>query len=212
MKQQPCATTALTLEARVQLPEAHLSSLWRVQTGAMRLNLHEPHDQNLIRMVLPGDLLGMERRVGITDHLVMHTLIPTTLIPVLPQDDAHLTRLLMEAVSHGYQRSRDMAALRTGTTDARVRRLLLAIADPTSDPINATQTCVLPCLSDMAALVNAAPETVCRSLTKLRRLNVLQDCSPQPSRHKQLGDRLHQLQGFAISPGAGLKSAMRTCV
>ena len=88
MKQQPCAITALTLEAREQLPEAHLSGLWRVQTGAMRLNLHEPHDQNLIRMVLPGDLLGMEQRVGITDHLVVHTLIPTTLIPVHPQDDA----------------------------------------------------------------------------------------------------------------------------
>jgi hypothetical protein len=59
-----------------------------------------------------------------------------------------------------------------------VKRLLLMLASTDDSGTGESAAWALPSLSDMAAIVNVAPETVCRALANLRQSHFLQYDSP----------------------------------
>jgi hypothetical protein len=91
-----------------------------------------------------------------------------------------------------------MVKLRTGSAADRIKGLLrlLASADGTSG--EETAACTVPTLGDIAAIVHAAPETVCRTLASLRQVSFLQESSPQGDKFKRLAQRAHRLQARGV--------------
>jgi CRP-like cAMP-binding protein len=183
------------IQQREVLAPEELQLLWRVESGALRIDSTELRDSSsFVHLALPGDVLGIENYAGAKDRIFVRALTPVSLVSLAYFDEGQKTQLLMDAVCKGYQRCRELVQLRTGSTDERVRRLLLMLAGSDDRGKGDAMACALPCLSNMAAIVNAAPETVCRVLANLRESKFLQDCSPQISKHKPLELRTHRLQ------------------
>jgi len=160
------------LRPRELLTTADSQALWMLESGALRIDMSESDDAScFVRMALPGDVIGVESLVGTTERTLVRALTSSRLVPVTLFDEGHLKRMLMEAVAKGYQRCCEVATLRTGPTDNRVKRLLLLLANQEVGKTGEAVACALPSLNDMAAMVNAAPETVCRALANLRQVN-----------------------------------------
>ena len=192
---------------RETLSPTDLQSLWRLESGALRLDSQAADGgSDFVRLALPGDLLGVESLAGVTDHLTVRAITPARLRPVDLVDTTHLTQLLMETLSKVHQRCREMASLRTGSTTVRIQRLLQMLSGGGTSQASEPTRCALPTLSDMATIVNAAPETVCRVLTSLRELDFLQERSPESAKHHRLEVREHR-----VKPGMPARApALRT--
>jgi CRP-like cAMP-binding protein len=194
---------------RETLSYTDLQSLWRLESGALRLDSQAADGgSDFVRLALPGDLLGVESLAGVTDHLTVRAITPARLRPVDLVDTTHLTQLLMETISKVHQRCCEMASLRTGSTTVRIQRLLQMLSSGSTSASHASEPtrCALPTLSDMATIVNAAPETVCRVLASLRELDFLQERSPKSAKHHRLEVRDHR-----VKPGMPARTpALRT--
>lgn len=194
---------------REALSPADLQSLWRLESGALRIDSEAPGEaRDFVRLALPGDLLGVEHLVGVMDGLLVRAITPTRLVPVVWLEGAPLTQLLMDAVVKGHQRCREVVSLRTGSTTVRIKRLLQMLAHGDEAGSGEPSACALPTLNDMAAIVNAAPETVCRVLASLRQLDFLQDCSPSSAKHHRLELREHRLLPGVPARAPTLRSRM----
>jgi CRP-like cAMP-binding protein len=192
----------LLLEARETLNPQALHQLWRLESGALRLaSRNDGGTSTFVRLILPGDLVGVEILAGVAPRIDVGALTESLLVPVVLPEGAFLNQMWMDAVAQAHQRARDMASMRTGPTEKRVRQLLHALSARRGEGGDATIDCTLPSLSDMATVLNAAPETVCRVLRALKENNVLQDVSSKPSKFSRLYNRSHNLsQSLAISP------------
>lgn len=180
---------------REALSSADLHSLWRLESGALRIDSETPGGaRDFVRLALPGDLLGVESLVGVAESLLVRAITPTRLVPVVLHDSGQLKQMLMDTIVKGHQRCRQMVSLRTGSTTVRIKRLLQMLVNGDEPGAGEHSACALPTLNDMAAIVNAAPETVCRVLGSLRQLDVLQDCSPSSAKHHRLELREHRLR------------------
>jgi hypothetical protein len=73
-----------------------------------------------------------------------------------------------------HQRFLDVVRLRTGTVSDRLRCLFAMLAGGSARAIG-TFACPVPTLADLAAIVDAAPETVSRALGDFRREGVLRE-------------------------------------
>lgn len=163
------------LVQREVLSQADLQRLWRLESGALRIDSVGPDQANaFVRLALPGDLLGVERLVGMTDSLAVRAITPARLVPVVLLEEGHRLQLLMDAVVKGHQRCREVVSLRTGAAAVRIKRLLHMLAHDEQSDASERIACALPTLCDMADVVNASPETVCRVLSSLRQLDLLQ--------------------------------------
>lgn len=162
------------LMQREALSQADLQVLWRLESGVLRIDSAEPDGGgDFVRLALPGDVLGVESLVGVKDRLVVRAITPARLVLVVLLEEEQRMQLLMHAVMQGYQRCREVVSLRTDSAPVRLKRLLHMLA--TGDPGGTSEAlaCTLPSLHDMATVINAAPETVCRVLGDLRQLNLL---------------------------------------
>jgi len=190
------------LDRRDVLQCVDLQSLWRLESGALRVDVvGADGNYGFDRLVLPGDVVGIENLVAITDQRLVRALTPSYLRQVHLSDEGQIKDMLVDAYSRIYQRTRELIQLRTGSTDARVKRLLIALSGESLGGHTETAQCALPSLSDIAAIVDAAPESVCRSLANLRQNNFLQDLSATTSKFKHLGNRPTLLHlGASLSP------------
>lgn len=188
------------LVQREALSMSDTQPLWRLGSGALRIDSTCADGvESLVRLALPGDLVGMEAILGVPDRFAVRALTDSCLLPVDTQLD-QLSQLLMACVVTSYQRSREMVKLRTGSAEERIRCLLLMLAsnDPASQ--DETAACAIPSLSDIAAIVHVAPETVCRVMANLRQVSFLQESGSKHSKHIPLAQRIHRLQARAPSP------------
>jgi CRP-like cAMP-binding protein len=183
------------LQQREVLPTDDIHVLWRVESGALRVDSAQLDQScSFVHLALPGDVLGMENLLGGVESFMVRAITPVALVPVDATEEDRVKQLLLDAVGKGYLRCRALVLLRTGSPQERVKRLLLMLANTDDSSIGAAAACAVPSLSDMAAIVNVAPETVCRALANLRQSNFLHDCSPQISKHQPLELRTHRLQ------------------
>ncbi|OIP14448.1 MAG: hypothetical protein AUK50_11855 [Comamonadaceae bacterium CG2_30_57_122] len=192
------------MTAREGLATSDLTQLWRLQAGAMRIDSAQAGEPSrFMRLALPGDVIGVEKWVGSDDAMSLRALTPVTLVPVLATG-AEMMHILMETVVVAHQRCREVVSLRTGPVSQRVKTLLLMFADSVNLDAKSTAECALPNLSDMADILDAAPETVSRVFGSMRRLDYLQDRKPQRARFDSLA-----LRAQALIPGMTASSALQ---
>jgi len=192
------------LNAREGLAASDLAQLWRVETGALRLDsAPDGEARRFMRLALPGDVMGVEQWVGSDDAFSVRALTHVRLTPV-QAEGAAMMALLMETVVVAHQRCREVVSLRTGPVSQRVKCLLLMFADSVNQEAKSTSECILPNLSDMADILDAAPETVSRVFSSMRRLDYLQDRKPHKARFDSLA-----LRAQALIPGMTASSALQ---
>jgi hypothetical protein len=145
--------------------------LWRVVSGVLRLVRRDRDAQHLMSLALPGDLLGIEALCNMPHQLSAEALTDVTLVPVQPHDESERQQLMVLALLQQQQRGHDMAQLRTGPVLHRVATLLKvlghapALVGQLADPDALRSS--LPPLRELALVVDAKPETVCRALAQL---------------------------------------------
>jgi len=182
-----------TLNAREALRSQDLKKMWRVQTGALRIDSAVGDEAScFMRLALPGDVIGVEQWVGTDDSLSVRALTPVSLTPVQAQG-AEMMALLMETVVLAHQRCREVVSLRTGPVSQRVKCLLLMFADSVNPGAKNSADCALPNLADMSVILDAAPETVSRVFSSMRKLDYLQDRKPHKARFSSLALRAQEL-------------------
>lgn len=192
------------LNAREALPFHDLKTMWRVQSGALRIDSAVGEEASrFMRLALPGDVIGVEQWVGTDDSLSVRALTPVSLVPVQAQG-AEMMALLMETVVVAHQRCREVVSLRTGPVSQRVKCLLLMFADSVNQGAKNSADCALPNLADMSVILDAAPETVSRVFSSMRQLDFLQDRKPQKARFSSLA-----LRAQALIPGMTASSALQ---
>ena len=202
MKHDSFIEQARLLAQREALTLTGSHAVWRLESGAVRIDsLGVDGPESLVRLGMPGDLLGIESLLGVEDRFTVRALTPSRLVAVSPVAGT-LPQLLMEAVVTGYRRSREMVQLRTGSAEERVKSLLVLLAAAGRVNAGGSATCALPTLGDIAGIVHIAPETVSRALASLREASFLQDCSPKTAKYRKLELRTHRLVARNMIPAS----------
>jgi hypothetical protein len=147
--------------------------VWRVVQGIVRLDRHSGPVCQPVQLALPGDLIGIEALCDQPYQLGASAFTPCRLEAVCSEDLSMHRPLLQQALLQHMERSQDMAQLRTGSVLQRLAHLLalmglnvtsLGYAQPgEADAIRQA----LPALREVALLVDAKTETVCRALAQL---------------------------------------------
>jgi hypothetical protein len=173
--------------------------LWRVVSGVLCLVQRDHDAQHLMSLALPGDLLGIEALCRIP-HPLPHrlraeALTDVVLVPVDPASEGERQQLMVAALLQQQQRSHDTSQLRTGPVLLRVAALLkvlghaAALVGEPQDPDALRGS--LPVLRELALVVDAKHETVCRVLSQLL-----------PPRTRKSGPRRCTAAGAAVSASA----------
>jgi hypothetical protein len=170
----PCSSAALVCaKAESVFLAGESGPVWRVVEGIVRLDcgansLHQP-----VQLALPGDLIGIESLCGRDYQLSASAFTDCRLERVQLDQDRAREPLLQQALLQNQDRCQDMAALRTGTVSRRLVHLLHLMgfdwssgsSAQRSNPDSVRQA--LPALREVAQLVDAKTETVCRALAQL---------------------------------------------
>lgn len=142
-------------------------AVWRVTQGWVRLDRASGHGRQLVQVALPGDLIGPEALCGQPYQFEARAMADCVLARVAV-DDAGSSYLLADALLQQQQRSATMSRLRTGTVMQRLSHMLDLLGLPwrheTQQPKARKQ---LPPLRELAEVVDAKQETICRALAQL---------------------------------------------
>jgi CRP-like cAMP-binding protein len=192
----------LKLSGRDIVQGDDLQTLWHLESGALRVDVLTNEGNYVFdRLVLPGDVVGIENLVEIREQRRVRALTPSCLQQIHLSNEGQTRDLLIDAFTRIYQRTREFVTFRTGTTDARVRRLLIALCGSSLGDQPETAEFSLPSLSDIAAIVDAAPESVSRTLANLRQTEFLRDRCATVSKFNRLGNRPTRLRiGVTLRP------------
>lgn len=153
--------------------------VWRVLDGVVRLDRTSGPSSLPVQLALPGDLIGIEALCDLPYQFTAEAFTACELEPValsaLSGAEAAAAReaLLRQVLLQQQARSHDMATLRTGTVMQRLAHLLQLLGLPWQGAQAATGAQAdavrqaLPTLREVAELVDAKTETVCRALAQL---------------------------------------------
>ncbi|MEZ5703204.1 MAG: hypothetical protein R3E42_16470 [Burkholderiaceae bacterium] len=147
--------------------------VWRVVEGVVRLDRAAGPVCQPVQLALPGDLVGSEVLCGQPYQYSAMAFTPCRLEPVPRGADGSPGPLLQQALLQQIERSQDMAQLRTGSVMQRLTHMLalLGLGWRTDQPPVSLQADAirraLPTLREVALLVDAKTETVCRALAQL---------------------------------------------
>lgn len=151
---------------------------WRVVSGALRLDLAQPDSARCVHIALAGDSVGIEALCGLPTLYRARAITRCVVKAVAVPSEAERSGAIGDAWARQWCRAADLTALRTGPIAERVRHLLLLLgAQPGPDADGLTHV-ELPCLKDIAAIVDTAPETASRILGVWRRQDVLHSTAP----------------------------------
>jgi CRP-like cAMP-binding protein len=143
--------------------------LWRVVEGVVRLDRDSGPQRLPVQLALPGDLVGIESLCDLPYQFSATAFKDCQLEQVPVADEAHRQALLRQALLQQQERSHDMATLRTGSVLQRVAHLLQLLGLPwqnltaRADAVRAQ----LPAQRELALVIDAKHETVCRALAQL---------------------------------------------
>ncbi len=147
--------------------------VWRVVEGVVRLDRDIGPIRQPVQLALPGDLIGAETLCGQVYQLSASAFTRCRLERVRPDLDAASEPLLQQALLQQLGRSLDMAQLRTGSVLQRLTHLLGLMGldwRPDQRALSGEADAIrnaLPTLREVAQVVDAKTETVCRALAQL---------------------------------------------
>lgn len=179
-------------------------SVWRVIEGVVRLDRGLGADRQPVQLALPGDLFGTEALCGQRYQLSASAFTPCRLVPVRFDAATAPEPLLRQALLQHLDRSQDMARLRTGSVLQRLTHLmaLMGLNRAVHEAARVGQADAvrqaLPTLREVALLVDAKTETVCRALAQLL-----------PPRSRKSGPPRAPVRNVQ-TPASGLRTALWT--
>jgi hypothetical protein len=146
---------------------------WRVLLGFIRLDRDSGATRHPVQLALPGDLIGIESLCE-RCYQFSATAFTACLLQRVSQDiDGQRVPLLQQALLQHQDRSEGMTALRTGSVPRRITHWLCLMGlvwRPDRRAVNGEAYVIrdaLPTLREMAQVVDAKTETVCRALAQL---------------------------------------------
>lgn len=148
--------------------------LWRLAEGVVRLDRQRGAGPQMVQLALPGDLIGVEALCGqpYGFNAVAFTSCRLESVPLGGRGGSQ-EPLLRQALLQQQKRCLDMAALRTGTVSQRIAHLLRLLGLDRQPAQGDCDDCArlirqsLPTLREVARMVDAKTETVCRALAQL---------------------------------------------
>lgn len=144
--------------------------LWRVMRGAVVLQTILSSGTQVVQVAVAGDLLGTEALAGWAYRLEARALTACQLQVVDCQSEHDQALLLREAMLQQHHRALDMAELRTGSVSGRLLHALQLLGHEGFErglEAAAQVRRALPMLGDLARLIDAKKETVCRALVDI---------------------------------------------
>lgn len=147
--------------------------LWRVLEGTLRLDRESGPTRLPVLIALPGDLVGIESLCDQPYPFTASAFTDCRLTPVPVASDTERDTLLRQALFQQQLRTHDMATLRTGSVLSRLVCLLRLLGLPLqgAHSVDAARAdalrSALPALRELAQMVDAQTETVCRGLAQL---------------------------------------------
>ena len=154
-------------------------AVWRVRHGVVRLDRTSGPLSLPVQLALQGDLIGIEALCDQPYQLSAEAFTDCELEPVdldcAGETDGAALRdaLLRQVLLQQQLRSHDMVTLRTGSVMHRLAHLLCLLGLPWQGTLTVTSSQAdairrsLPTLREVAELVDAKAETVCRVLGQL---------------------------------------------
>lgn len=140
--------------------------VWQVVKGLLRLEMKEPSGSGLVHLAQAGDLIGAESVLSQPYTFGVTAVVPSQLRTVDLETEVHRVLVLATAFKQGQQRAADVMRLREGSVAQRLDHLLDLLQRATGENIVDVRQRQLPTLRDIATILNAAPESVCRKLTQ----------------------------------------------
>jgi len=146
-------------------------ALWRIVEGHVCVENDDGKSRQLIQIAKPGDYVGLEALMELPYQCTATALTPVKLERVDVHGVEARTALLQQVVLQQGERMVDMARLRTGTVAMRLSNLLMLLGHPIAGrwPTDGkwSPLAKLPTLREMARVIDAKHETVCRVLQQL---------------------------------------------
>lgn len=146
--------------------------VWQLESGAIRLDRMEREGARFVHLALPGDLLGLELLAAYPYAYTARAIVPCVARQKQLPSEAQRRMALIEGLLQQQRRSEDVVRLRSGAAQDRLKHLLLALT-PEGTSWTGEETCALPTIKDMAAIIDTAPETVSRIFANLKRTQIL---------------------------------------
>lgn len=156
--------------------DAPATNLFTVRSGLVKLQIDLPNGSHrIVRVLRPGDILGLEALTGDTyrhSAVVLQEAdlcrIPRAVVTRLDKTSPQVHQALLER----WQRSVDQAdhfivALSTGPAEARMARLLIMLG------CTAAQPETIPSREDMGALLGITTETASRIIAEFKRRGLI---------------------------------------
>jgi CRP-like cAMP-binding protein len=144
--------------------------VWQLASGALRL---DSANGQFMQLVLPGDMVGVELLAASAYAYTARAIVPSIVCYRPLSNDAERRMALLDGLIQQQRRLAELVALRTGPAQDRLKQLLLLMAPDESAWDGGGARCALPTLKDMAAILDAAPETVSRIFANLMRTQLL---------------------------------------
>ena len=150
-----------------------MGPLWRVVAGTARLDRENGSSRLPVQLALPGDLIGIEALCDQPYQFTASAFTDCRLEPVVVPGELERQALLRQALFQQQLRSHDMATLRTGSVLSRLASLLRLMGLPWQGAHGVDEAradalrAALPALRELAQMVDAKAETVCRTLAQL---------------------------------------------
>ena len=153
--------------------------VYTVREGLIKLVRYLPEGrQRIVRLLRQGDLAGMEALLGRAyEHsawvleAVSVCRIPVAVVRRLADETPRLHQQLMARWQRALSEADAwLTELSTGPARERVARLLLRLADATTD-----KTCQIPSREDMGAMLAISTETASRIIAELKRGGRIQE-------------------------------------
>ena len=147
--------------------------VWRVVEGVVRLDRDHGPQALPVQLALPGDLIGIERLFDQRYQFTAMAFTGCRLEAVSLGSAGAREALMRQALLQQQERLQDMARLRTGSVMQRMAHLLRLLGLPWQSPeeVPCAQAdairAALPALRELAQVVDAKTETVCRTLAQL---------------------------------------------
>ena len=178
----------------VRIPRGHTllqigaaGTVWRVRTGAFRLERPTGDGQTVVHLALADDLVGLEALCAEPYACTVTALVDSVATPKPMVGEAALSATLAAALLQQQRQSLDMALMRSGTAPVRLGHLLCLLARGFGVPSGGLDRKALPALKDMAQIIDSTHETVCRELPRLLPARGRPTPAPAPARSAWLG-------------------------
>jgi CRP-like cAMP-binding protein len=141
--------------------------VWRVTHGVFKLESYEGENCALIQLAKPGDLIGVEvlchKAYAYTVRAIVDAEVEIHLASHAHSDPS----ILVQAFLQQQRQTFDMYKLRTGSISTRLSYLMSLLKYRLDGEQANIQRTDLPTLKDIAKVIDATVETVCRDLNDL---------------------------------------------